>query len=223
LILGLPNACFRCKQTGHFIRNCSYRVNIEKRDTKSSQRVDTNNEDKEEANIGEVDNQMDIDNKVRSMEENQGEESNKDHKEAIILREMEKKRRYVSTQERRKEESKAKEDKRMEQIGKENIPPREIARTQGEGDKRTESKNKLVTRGKDDNMFNALTLFDSPTPPIIREFIEEALKARTEEMEEEAPAQGYQEVKRKPKRNRLITGGRDEQKGKGKVQKICNE
>lgn len=26
LILGLPNACFRCKQSGHFIRNCPYRI-----------------------------------------------------------------------------------------------------------------------------------------------------------------------------------------------------
>ena len=31
LILGLPNACFRCKQSGHFIRNCPYKIQGDKR------------------------------------------------------------------------------------------------------------------------------------------------------------------------------------------------
>ena len=30
LILGLPNACFRCKQSGHFIRNCPYKIQGDK-------------------------------------------------------------------------------------------------------------------------------------------------------------------------------------------------
>lgn len=31
LVLGLPNACFRCKQVGHFIRGCLYKPSPSKR------------------------------------------------------------------------------------------------------------------------------------------------------------------------------------------------
>jgi len=58
---------------------------------------------------------------------------------------------------------------------------------------------------------------------MISDFVEEAWALRNEAMEEETPNQGFQVVKRKPKRIPLAIGRKDEQKEKGKLQKINNE
>ena len=39
LVLGLPNACFRCKQSGHFIRNCPYKITGERKSGNNNQTV----------------------------------------------------------------------------------------------------------------------------------------------------------------------------------------
>ena len=44
LILGLPNACFRCKQSGHFIRNCPYKLSGERKSGGSNETVKTRGE-----------------------------------------------------------------------------------------------------------------------------------------------------------------------------------
>jgi len=38
LIMGLPNTCFKCKQTGHFIRNCPYKPTMERRNTTNNRK-----------------------------------------------------------------------------------------------------------------------------------------------------------------------------------------
>jgi len=69
LILGLPNACFQCKQTGHFIRNFPYKPTLEKR-INSQKRSETPKEQpKRYEGRGDLRDKLEGENEVEMMEE----------------------------------------------------------------------------------------------------------------------------------------------------------
>ena len=230
LVLGLPNACFRCKQSGHFIRNCPYKISGERKSGSNNQTVppreaNRNGKGKEvavEMEGVEVEGNASGKRTVETTQE--GEKS----KIGEMTSHMKEKCKVEGEKEvgggngpqgdttsviaRRMEKGQEKE--------KENIPtiPSENKSVTSPQKKERYRKGKEKIKGSEEDFSVALIPYNSPPPPTIGDFLMEALATREEEQ-----AQEFQVVRRKSKRFPLTTGTREDPRTTGKVQKLCLE
>ena len=218
LVLGLPNACFRCKQSGHFIRNCPYKVAGEKRGG-------TGNEEskkQKEASKGqgtEVVVDMEGVEEIGTTEKAEGrgskDEDKQKEKTYRTIGEGEEGEVVTKEAQKRIPEVRAREKERG--IEKENIPP--VSKNVGKPKEKERARNgKEQERVREEEMSVALIPYSSPPPPTIGDFLMEALEGKEDEQ-----AHGFQVVRRKSKRFPLVTGAREEPRSKGKVQRLCLE
>ena len=218
LVLGLPNACFRCKQSGHFIRNCPYKVAGEKKGGDSNEERKAQ---KEPSKGRETEVVVDMEG-IEDAGTYEREVSIKRKKEDGQLKEpcsaeggVEE--REEGTKEVQKKISGDRERGKGKGIEKENIPPANKNEDSPKGKERLR-KGKDHERAREEEVSGALIPYSSPPPPTIGDFLMEALDAREDEQEH-----GFQVVRRKSKRFPLANGTREETRSKGKVQRLCIE
>ena len=221
LVLGLPNACFRCKQSGHFIRNCPYKVSGERKSGGSNEdmkaRGETINGKEKEVVV-----EMEGIEEEGTERENQGEAKIRRREEAEQRKEIRSAEGGVEDREgeasgMQRKISEDNERKKGKGLEKENIPPVNKNLVSPKGKERSR-KGKERERESEEDMSAALIPYSSPPPPTIGDFLMEALEAREDEQAHE-----FQVVRRKSKRFPLTTGTREEPRTKGKVQRLCLE
>jgi hypothetical protein len=243
LILGLPNACFRCKQSGHFIRNCPYKTIGEQKTEKSGGPSSSKGKAAMRGEMEKLEVQVSQGSKEGRKEVNM-EDQPMDEEEVVAVSPRQERTTNQTTNEAAKEGQSMGSQGEQQQTevnslvdrkgesktasGKENIPPKggnlpPLGRT--DSWKQRQGKGVEDNKEEEGNIepSNAIIPYGSPPPPTIGDFLVEALEARSREATDEDRGNGFQMVKRKAKRIPLTAGAKEETRVKGKVQKLCLE